>query len=35
MTEQEKKEIYKHKLEFVQAMAQLDLKEKEVKLSQG
>ena len=35
MTEQEKQEAYKHKFELVQAMAQLDSKEKEVKLSQG
>jgi len=35
MTEQEKQEAYKHKLEFVQAMAQLDSKEKKLKSSQG
>jgi len=35
MTEQEKQEVYKDKLEFVQAMAQLDSKEKEIKSSQG
>ena len=35
MTEQEKQEAYKHKLELFQAMAQLDSKEKEIKSSQG
>jgi len=35
MTEQEKQEAYKHKLELVQAMTQLDSKEKEVKSSRG
>lgn len=35
MTEQEKQEAYKHKLELFQAMAQLDSKEKEINSSQG
>ena len=35
MTEQEKQEVYKHKLELFQAMAQLYSKEKEIKSSQG
>lgn len=35
MTEQEKQEAYKHNFELVQAMAQLDSKEKEIKSSQG
>ncbi len=35
MTEQEKQEAYKHKLELFQAMAQLDSKEKEISSSQG
>ncbi len=34
MTEQEKQEAYKHKLEFIQAMAQLDSKEKDINSSQ-
>lgn len=34
MTEQEKQEAYKHKLELFQAMAQLDSKEKEINSSQ-
>ncbi|MBI5122635.1 hypothetical protein HZA75_02130 [Candidatus Roizmanbacteria bacterium] len=35
MTEPEKQEAYKHKLEFIEAMAQLDSKEKEIKSSHG
>lgn len=35
MNEQEKQEAYKHKVELVQAMAELDSKEKEAKSSQG
>ncbi|PIP14844.1 hypothetical protein COY88_03090 [Candidatus Roizmanbacteria bacterium CG_4_10_14_0_8_um_filter_35_28] len=35
MTEQEKQEAYKHKLELFQAMVQVDSKEKEIKSSHG
>jgi len=35
MIESKEQEAYTHKLEFVEAMAQLDAKEKEIKVSQG